>query len=146
MLPLTEIVLRYLGSLIAGLLIGFSRKHKPAGSRTFSLICLGCTIFTTVTFMGIAENVDQTRIISQIVSGIGFLGLGVIWKTDHGQTKGLTTASAVWATAGLGVLIGLGLWIESALALAMIMFILMSKKNGKHNRLEKVLDGISSMF
>ncbi|MGV8085657.1 MAG: MgtC/SapB family protein [Candidatus Bilamarchaeum sp.] len=131
MLPLTETLLRYLASLVAGLLIGFSRKHKPAGSRTFSLICLGCTIFTSISFMGIAENVDQTRIISQIVSGIGFLGLGVIWRAENGQTKGLTTASAVWSTAALGILIGLGLWFESLMALLMIMFILVSKKNGK---------------
>lgn len=81
--------------------------------------------------MGIAENVDQTRIISQIVSGIGFLGLGVIWRAENGQTKGLTTASAVWSTAALGILIGLGLWFESLMALLMIMFILVSKKNGK---------------
>lgn len=127
MLTDTDIVLRMVISAIIGLLIGLSRRKKAAGIRTFALFALGCTIFTIVSisdFFGPAA--DQGRIIGQVVSGIGFLGLGVIWKQGAKPT-GLTTAAAIWVTAGVGVLIGLGMWLEVAIGTFLTLLIVYSK-------------------
>jgi putative Mg2+ transporter-C (MgtC) family protein len=68
------------------------------------------------------------RVIAQIVAGIGFLGLGVIWKQGAGQPTGLTTAAAIWVTASVGVLIGLGMWVEVGTGALLTLAILYSKK------------------
>jgi putative Mg2+ transporter-C (MgtC) family protein len=127
MLTDVDIVARLIISVMVGLMIGFSRRKKAAGLRTFALFCLGCTIFTIVSisdFFG--PTTDKTRIIAQVVSGIGFLGLGVIWKQGNVPT-GLTTAAAIWVTASLGVLIGLGFWTEVVAGTILTLLIVYSK-------------------
>jgi putative Mg2+ transporter-C (MgtC) family protein len=127
MLSEWDMVLRFFISAVIGLMIGLSRRKKAAGIRTFALFCLGCTIFTIISISDIfGPNTDQTRIIGQVVSGIGFLGLGVIWK-QGAQPTGLTTAAAIWVTAGLGVLIGLGLWLEVVVGTILTLIIVHSK-------------------
>jgi putative Mg2+ transporter-C (MgtC) family protein len=127
MLEDSDMVLRLIVSVIIGLMIGLSRKTKAAGVRTFALFCLGCTIFTIVSISDIfGPNTDKTRIIGQVVSGIGFLGLGVIWKQGIKPT-GLTTAAAIWVTAGIGVMIGLGLWAEVIAGTVLTLVIVYSK-------------------
>ncbi|MEW6722278.1 MAG: MgtC/SapB family protein [Candidatus Micrarchaeota archaeon] len=126
-----EIVFRLVLAAVIGLMIGFARRRKAAGIRTFSLISLGSAIFTVISIsgpIGDAINYDPMRVIAQIVAGIGFLGLGVIWKQGVGQPTGLTTAAAIWATAAVGVLIGLGMWVEVATGALLILVILYSKK------------------
>jgi len=123
----TEMVFRLIGSTLIGLLVGFARRRMPAGMRTFSLICLGSTIFTLISVSDTFLNPDQGRIIAQIVSGIGFLGLGVIWRQGIGKPSGLTTAAAIWVTASVGVLIGLAMWLEAVTASILIMLVLFSK-------------------
>jgi len=98
-------------STILGLLIGYERESsgKSVGIRTISLICLGSTLFCLMSpniFHG-----DNTRIIAQIVSGIGFLGAGIIFKNGD-EVHGLTTAATIWATAAIGALVGTGMYIE----------------------------------
>ena len=98
-------------STILGLLIGYERESsgKSVGIRTISLICLGATLFCLMSpniFHG-----DNTRIIAQIVSGIGFLGAGIIFKNGD-EVHGLTTAATIWATAAIGALVGTGMYIE----------------------------------
>ena len=114
MLLESEALIRLAVAAAIGLLIGFTRRRKAAGIRTFALICLGCAIFTIVSIRDdFTEGAaDPSRIISQIVTGIGFLGLGVIWRSSKagGRPVGLTTAATVWTTAAIGVLIGLGSW------------------------------------
>ena len=84
-------------------------------------------MFTVISISDIfGPMTDQTRIIGQVVSGIGFLGLGVIWKQGV-QPTGLTTAAAIWVTAALGVLIGLGLWVEVLVGLLLILAVVYSK-------------------
>jgi putative Mg2+ transporter-C (MgtC) family protein len=123
MLALQDLAIRLFAASVIGFIIGITRKHKPAGIRTFALICLGSAIFTIV-------SMDQSQaspvIIAQIVSGIGFLGLGVIWK-HGGKPTGLTTAAAMWVSAALGVLIGLGLFAETAIGAMLAIAILYSK-------------------
>lgn len=98
-------------STILGLLIGYERESsgKSVGIRTISLICLGSTLFCLMSpniFMG-----DNTRIIAQIVSGIGFLGAGIIFKNGD-EVHGLTTAATIWVTAAIGALVGTGMYVE----------------------------------
>ena len=122
-----DVILRFVAATVIGLLIGFSRRKKAAGMRTFTLFCLGCAMFTVISISDIfGPMTDQTRIIGQVVSGIGFLGLGVIWKQGV-QPTGLTTAAAIWVTAALGVLIGLGLWVEVLVGLLLILAVVYSK-------------------
>lgn len=103
--PIVKLIL----SLICGLLIGLEREtfNKPAGLRTYALVCLGSTIFT---ILAINEKVEYIRIASQVVTGIGFLGAGVIWKIRN-KVQGLTTAAGLWVTASIGMAIGFGKYI-----------------------------------
>ncbi len=124
-----DILIRFIAGAIVGVAIGFTRRHKPAGIRTFSLVCLGSVIFTVVALSldGGTTSVSY-NIIAQIVSGIGFIGLGVIWKQGMTKPTGLTTAAGLWVTAGLGILIGLGMTFEAIIGTALVLIIVYSKK------------------
>ncbi|MGV8914550.1 MAG: MgtC/SapB family protein [Kaistella sp.] len=95
-------------SLIAGLILGFERemKDKSAGLKTITVICLGSTLFSILSYK-LAGQGDPTRIASYIVSGIGFLGAGVIFKSGF-TVYGLTTAGIIWIAAAIGMSIGFG--------------------------------------
>lgn len=128
MLPESEVVFRMIAAVLVGLLIGVARRGKGAGVRTFSLIALGCTMFTLASIHDMfGFQTDQTRILGQIVSGIGFLGLGVIWKQGDKPT-GLTTAAAIWVSAAIGIMVGLGLWTEVVAGTVLTVLLLFSKK------------------
>jgi putative Mg2+ transporter-C (MgtC) family protein len=110
-----------------GGVIGWEREYedKPAGLRTFILVCLGAALFVLVTLEVVAEaqamtdvgptRVDPVRLISSVAQGIGFLGAGTILVT-RGSVLGLTTAAAIWATSAIGVACGLGLWRMALIA------------------------------
>lgn len=122
-----EFVMRMIAAALVGLLLGYTRRRKAAGTRTFALICLGCAVFTLVSVgYGFWGNVDSSRIVAAIVSGIGFLGLGVIWKHE-GRPMGLTTAAAIWVTASLGILIGLGMWTEAGVGTILTVLLIYSR-------------------
>jgi putative Mg2+ transporter-C (MgtC) family protein len=128
MLTNVEIISRLMLAVVAGLIIGFSRRKKAAGPRTFALFCLGCTMFTIISINDLfGPPGDQGRIIAQVVSGIGFLGLGVIWKQSQDHPTGLTTAAVIWVTAALGILIGMGLWTEAVLGTLLTLLIVYSR-------------------
>lgn len=95
-------------AVLVGGLIGAEResRDKAAGFRTMTLICLGSTLFTILSIR-IGGDANAARIAAQIVSGVGFLGAGVIMR-DGGRVTGLTTAATVWLTASLGVGLGGG--------------------------------------
>lgn len=95
-------------SVIAGLILGFERemKDKSAGLKTITVICLGSTLFSILSYK-LAGDGDPTRIASYIVSGIGFLGAGVIFKEGF-NVYGLTTAGIIWIAAAIGMAIGFG--------------------------------------
>lgn len=102
--------LKILLSIIAGFTLGVERefKDKSAGLKTITIICLGSTLFTILSFkLGAGESEDATRIASYVVSGIGFLGAGVIFK-DGFNVGGLTTASIIWMAAAVGMALGFG--------------------------------------
>lgn len=109
-------------SVFLGFLIGLEResKHKSIGIRTVSLITLGSTIYSLISIYYF--NSDPTRVIAQIVSGIGFLGAGIIFKSGN-NIIGLTTAATVWTSSAIGVLVGLGLYQLAFTATFLILII-----------------------
>lgn len=118
-------------SVFLGFLIGLEResKHKSIGIRTVSLITLGSTIYTLISIHYF--NSDPTRVIAQIVSGIGFLGAGIIFKSGN-QIKGLTTAATVWTSSSIGVLVGLNLYKIAVVSTLLILVINSLFKYFKH--------------
>jgi len=117
-------------SLVAGFVLGFERewKDKSAGFKTISIICLGSTLFSLLSYkLGAGESEDATRIASYVVSGIGFLGAGVIFK-DGVNVNGLTTASIIWMSAAIGMAIGFGVFLTAAIFLFACFAIIISGK------------------
>ena len=107
---------------LCGGIIGFERqiRGKPAGIRTSILICLGTSIFVHLgaTFGG--TNVDPTRVLGQVVTGVGFLGAGVILARE-GLVKGVTSAAVIWVLASIGAMIGFRLFAPAvALSIATV--------------------------
>jgi putative Mg2+ transporter-C (MgtC) family protein len=116
--------IKILASTVVGALIGLEREYrsKSAGLRTFTLISVGSTIFTMLSEkMGMHTSPD--RIAANVVTGIGFLGAGVIFKMDD-RVKGLTTATIIWVTASLGMSIGDGHILLSFLGTLVVYIVL----------------------
>ena len=122
-----EMVLRILLAIVLGGVIGFQRgkAEKPAGLRDLILISAGAALFTVVSIYGFGAG-DQTRVAAGIVTGIGFLGAGVILRRGEGAgVKGLTTASTIWITAGIGMAAGAGLYIIASVTTLMVLIVLL---------------------
>src|SRR6266436_3216723 len=116
-----SIALKLLLAAVLGGVIGLERelRDKPAGLRTNILICLGSTLFTSIsTKVAQVLGGDPTRIAAQIISGIGFLGAGVVLHS-HGFVLGLTTAATIWVVAGVGMALGSGMYLVAVFATAM---------------------------
>src|SRR4029079_19676894 len=119
------IIGRLTGALVIGAMIGFERSFhgRPAGFRTHALVCIASALLMLVTVFQLhwmtevpidTIRADPTRMAQGIMTGIGFLGAGVIFK--EGLTvRGLTTAASIWVTAAIGVLVGIGFWVPAIL-------------------------------
>ena len=120
----TEILLRLVIAAIAGGLIGFERSvaNKPAGLRTLMLVGMGSSLFTIISITAFTD-VDPTKILAGIVTGIGFLGAGTIFRAKD-NVKGLTTAASMWAVAAIGIAVGLGEYVLTAVATVLVILIL----------------------
>lgn len=122
----TQLIYQLLISLLVGAIIGAEREFrtKSAGLRTLILICLGATIFTILSKMIAPDNPD--RIAANIVTGIGFLGAGVIFKEEN-RVTGITTAATIWATAALGMAVANQSWliVYGGTAIVLIVLILL---------------------
>ncbi|MBQ7831427.1 MAG: MgtC/SapB family protein [Clostridia bacterium] len=105
-----KMLLSLLLSVVLGFVIGLERKFrlKEAGIRTHTIVCFGSALMMVVSKNAFGANADTARVAAQIVSGIGFLGAGMIVYRQH-EVRGLTTAAGVWATAGIGMACGSGL-------------------------------------
>lgn len=117
-----ELILKVAISIFLGYLIGYEREHqgKAVGTRTVSLIALGSALFVIMSptiFSG-----DNSRIVAQVVSGIGFLGAGIIFK-DGNTVRGLTTAATIWCSASIGCLCGFGMYKEAIIGTVGVLFI-----------------------
>ena len=119
-----NIIEKLLLAVLIGGLLGAEREYrsKSAGFRTLTVICIGATLFTVFS-MAIGGRGNPDRIASNIATGIGFVGAGVIFKGDFG-VNGITTAAMIWVTAALGMGIGGGYEIISATACVMILLML----------------------
>ncbi len=119
-----EILLRLVIAAIAGGLIGFERSvaNKPAGLRTLMLVGMGSALFTILSITAFT-NTDPTKILAGIVTGIGFLGAGTIFRAKD-NVKGLTTAASMWAVAAIGIAVGLGEYVITAVATVLVILIL----------------------
>ncbi len=118
-------VYKALLALAAGIILGLERelKDKAAGLKTITIICLGSALFTILSQKVGGEYTDSSRIASYIVSGIGFLGAGVIFK-DGVNVQGLTTASVIWLAAAIGMSIGFGEIYIAGVFLAISMIVI----------------------
>lgn len=109
-----ELLLRIVIAGLCGILIGFERKNrfKVAGIKTHMIVCLASALMMIISKYGFADvaSHDSSRIAAQIVSGVGFLGAGMIFVKNQ-NVQGLTTAAGIWATAGIGMAIGAGMYI-----------------------------------
>jgi putative Mg2+ transporter-C (MgtC) family protein len=107
-----------------GFLVGFEReaRGKAAGERTIALIAAGAAAFASLA----SEAFPQTggQVLAGVATGVGFLGIGVIWRGQMGPARGLTTAAATWTVAATGVLAGVGFYLTAILATAITMLIL----------------------
>lgn len=125
-----EYLVRIFVAAYLGLLIGSERKNrnKSAGIRTHVIVALGAALIMVVSKYGFmdVEKADAARVAAQVVSGIGFLGAGVIFVRNN-LVNGLTTAAGIWATAGVGLALGAGMYvvgISSALLVLLIQFVM----------------------
>ena len=149
-MKIQDIVIRILLSIFIGGIIGFNREREnvSAGFRTHALVCLGATIAALIqvqlaslalsqitsepALSGIVK-VNDGRFIGQVVSGIGFLGVGTIIKTK-GSVKGLTTAASIWTVACIGIATGMGFYEVSILGgiSTIIVLVVLKKIEGKY--------------
>jgi putative Mg2+ transporter-C (MgtC) family protein len=107
-------------AVLCGALVGMERqaRGKPAGVRTSILICLSTAVFLHLAGTAAASTTDPTRVLGQVVTGVGFLGAGVMFARE-GVVTGVTTAAVIWALAATGACIGFG-HFRGALALALV--------------------------
>ncbi len=117
-----EVTVGLILATIIGGIIGVEREkiHRPAGLRTHMLVCLSATLLTHASLFQFAAS---DRIIAGIVTGMGFLGAGTIFRIED-HVHGLTTAASLWTTAALGIAIGMGMYLETFVAVALVMLIL----------------------
>src|SRR6266852_4992614 len=127
MLPLTTICYRLLWATLLGSIIGIERsaRRRAAGMRTSACVAVGSALFTilSVEIAHSTGDTSTTRIASNIVQGIGFLGAGVILR-EGGSVIGMTTAAAIFAEAAIGMGAGGGLYRVSGVAAAIVLFAL----------------------
>lgn len=132
-----SVFLRLILALILGGLIGLDRalRHRPAGPRTYALVCVGASltmvlsqyeyIMLTTDWAPMAEAVglktDVSRFGAQVINGIGFLGAGTVIATNQQKVKGLTTASGLWASACLGLVVGSGFYEAAIFAFLLVV-------------------------
>ncbi len=124
-MTILQFSLRIFVALICGLAIGLERQlhHKNAGTRTNGLVALGAAIFVLLSFeITQTSGGDITRIVGQVVTGVGFLCAGVIFHQGV-NVQGLTTAATIWCSAGIGCMAAAGYFAESVICTATVIII-----------------------
>ena len=123
-----ETAFRLLLAVICGGVLGIERgrKNRPAGFRTYMLVCVGAALvmITNEYIYNRYGTGDPTRLGSQVISGIGFLGAGTIIVTVRNRVKGLTTAAGLWGAACMGLAIGAGYYTAAIISCVMIYFVM----------------------
>ncbi|WP_052079314.1 MgtC/SapB family protein [Porphyromonas sp. COT-108 OH2963] len=123
-----DVVVRLLYSVVVGMLIGYNRqvRYQRAGLRTFTLITVGSTVAMLISIYlpDISGMGDPARIAAQVLSGVGFLGAGAILRGRGDNVQGLTTAAGIWVCSALGLAIGAGMYMTSAIVTLLVLFVL----------------------
>jgi len=132
-LTVPDILLRAGVALVCGAVIGLNRDlhHKGAGLRTFSLVALGTAGITMGMMVALASQLDNVgRVAQGVLTGIGFLGAGVILRAPDGmRVTGLTTAAAIWFTSGISLLCGLGQLTLVAILMLLALLVLVAGRS-----------------
>lgn len=132
MSPEIVIILRLLLAAVLGAIIGLQRERagKPAGLRTHILITLGSALFTVVSIFGFPGTADVSRVAAGVVTGIGFIGAGVIFRGMRGgeHVVGLTTAASIWIAAAIGIAAGAGMYLVASVVAIIAVLVLMIPK------------------
>lgn len=121
------IVSKLIVSFLLGAFIGLDReKHgRDAGIRTYAAVCIGATLFTAIAAHLVNDIAAVSRIIANIVTGVGFLGAGIIYRNEAaGSSHGLTTAATIWCTAAIGAAVALNMFIIASVSAFAIYFLL----------------------
>ncbi len=124
-MPYPEFIHRVLIALLCGFAIGLERQlnHKNAGLRTHSLVAVGSAIFVLLSYALVSvHGGDITRIVGQIVTGVGFICAGVIMHQGT-SIQGLTTSVTIWCTAAIGCMAGAGAWREALVGALLVVLI-----------------------
>lgn len=131
-----ELIARIVAAALCGGIVGIerSRRFKDAGVRTHAMVACTAAIMMIISKYGFADltdaagaafagtrDADPARIAAQIVSGISFIGAGIIYRDKHLSTKGLTTAAGIWAVAGIGMALGSGLYVIGLFSTAFVV-------------------------
>ncbi len=125
-----ELVGRMALALVIGFIIGLERKASghPAGERTHALVSLGSATFTIVSIYAFPVG-DPGRVAAQIVTGLGFLGAGIIFRgRESFEVHGLTTAAGIWAVGAIGMTIGAGLYLIGICSATLLLLVLISER------------------
>lgn len=139
-----SIIIRLMMAMMMGAVIGYERasKKSTAGLRTFSIVCVASALAMIINEYLVYHygTGDSARLAAQVISGVGFLGMGSIIMTVRNRVRGLTTAATLWATAILGLSVGAGMIVPSFLAFLTMVFIIIvmspiSKHLEKYNRI-----------
>lgn len=145
-ISMQSIIVRVLMTLILGGILGYERgrKNRPAGFRTYMIVCLGSALvmMTNQYIFQTYDGGDIVRMGAQVISGIGFLGAGTIMVTGRQQIKGITTAAGLWAAACCGLAVGIGFY-EGAIVGGVTIFIVMALLNKmeiRFRRMSPVID------
>lgn len=131
MLAETELITRLILAVLLGSLVGIEREVKKgkqggAGLRTHAIVCLGATLFTITSISFFPES-DPTRLAAGIVTGIGFIGAGLIFRDADGL-RGLTSAANIWAVAAIGIAVGIGYYLAAIATTVLMLAILVIGK------------------
>ncbi len=129
-ITIADIALRLTGALLVGIVLGIERSvaHKNAGMRTYGLVSMGSCLFVVISLYVLPQfsgfySIDPFRLAAGVVTGIGFLGAGLIFQKDN-TLSGLTTAAGLWVACGTGIAMGFGLYEIAVIAvlLALVTF------------------------
>ena len=138
-----SMILKVVLAAFFGLLIGLEREggRKGAGSRTFSLLCIGSALFTLMSVYGFPGSKAPERLAAQIVSGVGFIGAGVIWRERGELLHGITTAAGIWIAAAVGMALALDFYLIALVTTVLTMMIF-----AKGHPVKKAKKNISKLF
>lgn len=149
-----EILFKICIAILIGGIIGYEResKNRPAGLRTHILVCVGAAVVSIIQLKIVEDTIslvikypkltgmlgtDMGRLGAQVISGVGFLGIGTIIHT-RGSVKGLTTAASIWVTACIGLAVGLGYYFVSFTATIGVFIVVVCMKRIEENFFDKI--------